>query len=246
MADIVRGDNPVANAGRLAFNQANAYRNAASLTQATQDVFSLALLRSAGFVAVGALEGVEDAVLAERAIDAALIGQASARYTPQTAVRALYQGASRMNCISLAGNLYARKPADTATDVEKQGALPPEQAAFIMILSMREIEYRTLSGTSRDSADFSTILNAIAATSRGAVETEVLPTESADSEEAGEAAQPKTVILSGDNRQVETVTSSGEFILVESEPLQEFFRVISGCLSDDTVAPDVPARENSE
>lgn len=86
---------------QFAFNQADAYAKAARHTQTAQDLLSFGVLRAAGLVASGAAEGVSDGVLADRAIDAVGIQQVSRRFTPRTAVQALYTGATRMNCIAL-------------------------------------------------------------------------------------------------------------------------------------------------
>ncbi len=219
----------------LAFQQADAYAKAARHTQATQDVLTLGLVRAAGLVVSGAASGASDGALADRAIDAALVQQVGSRFTPRTAVQALYTGASRMNCIAMAGSLYMEIDLEDMAQLSRTTDIPVKLASFTMVLAMREVEYRTLYGTSRELGDFSTLLAFFEAATTDALDTNVIVEEQ---EGEAQTSGNRITALSGANVQ-RTVT-----IVRQNPALERFFAVVKGCLEDATIAPDSTAGTN--
>jgi len=221
----------------LAFNQADAYATAARNTQTAQDLLSLGLLRAAGLVATGSLAGVEDVALAERAIEAVAVQQVGARYTPRSAVQSLYTGASRMNCIAMAGNLHQEVNLNDISDLNPTTDVPIKLASFTMVLAMREVEYRTLYGISRNLDDFSTLLTAFEAAGKRAVDTEVIVEETVEeSEQDNEGAQTFDTETKGQAqqgaRQTRTVT-----VIQRNPALERFFNVVGSCLENAAIQP---------
>jgi hypothetical protein len=228
LSGCAQGECAIEGAIKLAFNQADAYAKAARNMQATQDILMLGLLRSAGLVASGALEGVDDVVLAERAIRAAGVQQVATRYTPRTAVQALYSGASRMNCVAIVGKMYeevnladlSKMEPGTGKD-EQLKAIPIEMASFTMVLAMREIEYRTLYGVSRNVEDFSNLVKAFEAATTAATGTTI-----GAQKEGGPSIERRLPQLSAPDA------------LIEREARARFFKVISGCLENSQIRPN--------
>lgn len=219
---------------KYAFDQSNAYAKAARATQTTQDLISFGILRAAGLVAKGALDGVDDVILAERAIEAAALQQTSARYTPKTAVQALYVGASRMNCISLTGSLYEEIDLkNLKSGGRNDNDIPVALASMVMVLAMREVEYRTLYGVSRNTEDFSNLVEAFGNAISSAADLEV-----PKSEDAGGGGESTVRTQTADKN----TGTEREFALRQNPGLERFFRVISGCLETGSVKPSVPSK----
>lgn len=214
----------VSGAIRLAFDQADAYARAARHSQTTQDLAYAALLGTAGWTALGAVNGIPGAVQAERAVAAVAVQQTGRRSVPRSAVQALYQGASRMNCIALAGSLYQEIEVD-AGSAAPADSIPPQLASFIMVLSMREVEYRTLNGNARELDEFSTLVQAYRSVVE-ATETEQVTTQEETS---------RSMFGQSDR----TVTTTR--VIQRNAELERFYGVLRGCLESGAPAPDVTA-----
>jgi hypothetical protein len=65
-----------------------------------------------------------------------------------------------MNCIAMAGSLYQEVNLSDLRRGDTTQTVPVQLASFLMVLAMREVEYRTLYGTARDLDDFSTLVRA--------------------------------------------------------------------------------------
>jgi hypothetical protein len=149
----------------FAFEMADAYAKAARSTTISQDLASAVVLASAASAGLGAINGVADQVLAERAIAGVTAQTVAQRGVPQLSVRALYDGATRHNCVAMAGSLYTRADLTTLrTDGSRDSSarIRSDFAAFLMILVMREIEFRTFSGIARQPLEFSALADSFA------------------------------------------------------------------------------------
>ncbi|GGX60932.1 hypothetical protein GCM10007385_32750 [Tateyamaria omphalii] len=216
---------------RIAFYQADAFAAAARNTQTAQDLLSFGLLRAAGLVASGAAAGASDEVLVERAISAVGVQQMAERYTPRSAVQALYTGASRMNCIALAGSLYEEVNLADLSATDQANTVPVRLASFTMVLAMREVEYRTLYGTSRNVEDFSNLISAFEAAVESAMQIDTGVEPPSDDNVAGEDL---TTLRTGTGQPAATSTA-----LRQNPALERFFRVVSGCLGNADIQPDL-------
>jgi hypothetical protein len=138
-----------------------------------------------------------------------------------------------MNCIAAAGSIYEEVDlGDLSAGGTTGGDIPVRFASFIMVLAMREVEYRTLHGTSRSLEDFSSLLGAF---SRIITETSELTTIT-------ETEEPDIRFDTEDTsgRQVQTSRTT---VIRQNPALERFFGVVSGCLDSNVVSPDTSARE---
>ena len=107
----------------------------------------------------------------------------------------------------------------------------------LVTAAMREVEFRTLYGTSREVADFSTLLSAFEAAGKAAVATEIL-----EEEINGEAEPEEGGALTLDTGEAgalrEGVQQSRTVTVIQQNPaLERFFNVISGCLENAQIQP---------
>lgn len=212
---------------RLAFNQADAYARAARQSQNIQDVSTGALIIAAGATVLGAVDGVSDGTLVRRATGAVAVQQYGSRAVPKTAIQSLYEGASRMNCIALSGSLYEEVDLEDYSPGSSSNAIPVQFASFVMVLAMREVEYRTLYGTTREIADFSALVQAFSATITDVSDIPEIPDEEDDGDISAQSSASSSDTGGG------TVT-----VILQNTALERFFRVVAGCLSSDGVAPE--------
>ncbi|QFT93928.1 hypothetical protein FIU86_13845 [Roseovarius sp. THAF9] len=210
---------------RLAFDQADAYARAARQSQNIQDVSTGALIIAAGATVLGAVDGVSDETLVRRATGAVAVQQAGSRAVPKTAIQSLYEGASRMNCIALSGSLYEEVDLEDYSPGSSSNAIPVQFASFVMVLAMREVEYRTLYGTTREVANFSALVQAFSAAITDVSGIPEIP------EEDGNISAQSSASASD--------TGGGTVsVIVQNAALERFFKVVAGCLSSDGVAPE--------
>ena len=132
-----------------AWDMADAYAEAGRDTATAQDIAAAFLIAAAASTVIGEINDVADSVLAERAAIAATAQQFGQRGVPQASIRAMYDGARRINCVATVGAMLGDR-------VGNQQA-----AAFVMLLMIREIEFRTYEGLARELPAFSAIRNAI-------------------------------------------------------------------------------------
>jgi hypothetical protein len=222
------------NTVQLAFNQADAYATAARQSAATQDAAFGVLLGTAGYTALGAANSVSDAVLTERVAGAAAVQQYGQRAVPRTSIRSLYRGASRMNCIAMAGSLYQEVNLSDLRRGDTTQTVPVQLASFLMVLAMREVEYRTLYGTARDLDDFSTLVRAF--------QTAAAPVEEGN----GQGAVPQGQVLGPRENGTEPRTPEGTIVIQRNPALERFFGVVEGCLAPETLAPDRAAEAEAD
>lgn len=229
----------ISGAIQLAYRQADAYAQAARRSQVSQDLAFAALLGTAGWTALGAANGVSNAALAERAVGAVAVQQGTQRGVPRTAVQSLYTGANRMNCIALAGSLYQEVNMADLTGGTSLQAFPAALGSFVMVLAMREVEYRTLYGMSRDLEDFSVLAQAFSAAASSVIVTDT-------------PAEPGRSVVSGvpgsrslgerTTRPAPSGEASSERYVQRNPALERFFGVVSGCLDSTTPEPNIAAQ----
>lgn len=83
------------------------YVEAAGKTRTVQDVFAFLTVAAAVSTVSGAVGDASEAVLARRALVGAASTQGARRLVPATAIRAIYNGARRLNCVSTAAGIGA-------------------------------------------------------------------------------------------------------------------------------------------
>ena len=160
--------------------------------------------------------------IADRFIGAAAAEQFAERGVSKPAIVALYEGASRMNCIALGARLYRLEPAPSEGKDPALASVQEEFASFLMVLVMREIQYRTYAGLAQELESFSGLVDVF----NSSVSTVLEPLEGKDADAA-------TI----------SVTAKSRNVLVEDKDLQKFFLVLKGCLATPpanggSIAPD--------
>ena len=212
---------------KLAFDMADGYADAARDTAVAQDVASAGLILAAGSAVVGIAEGVADEVVAERVVNAVAVERFLGRGVPEAAIVALLDGASRHNCVAMTGRRYSRVDLETLEDNggNNSDVIEENFAAFLMVLVMREIEYRTFAGLSRDLESFGTLVSAF----NNAVAT---------AQEPGQPVDPPA----GARKSGAQPTVVG---LTQNAALERFFGVLKGCLASPAdgapITPDTNA-----
>ncbi|MGI3163403.1 hypothetical protein [Pseudooceanicola sp. 200-1SW] len=132
-------------AATLAEELSNAYADAARNASQSQDLFAVITFVAAASTAAGAVQGVSDEVLANRAIvgTGATIG--ATRMTPKAGIQEVYKGARKLNCISLAARLQGRPSGDETPYPE------------ITVAAIRHVMLSTHGALARDPASFDTM-----------------------------------------------------------------------------------------
>jgi hypothetical protein len=125
------------------------YVDAAGKTRTVQDVFAFLTVAAAYSTVSGAVGDASEAVLARRALAGAASTQGARRLVPATAIRAIYIGARRLNCVSTAAGIGE---ALQLSDQDDRAAL----AATIG--SIDHIRILTREGLVREVEDFATVL----------------------------------------------------------------------------------------
>jgi hypothetical protein len=232
----MRGNGPTPGVGtemrptvHFAMEMADAYAKAARHTLISQDLASAVVLASSASAGAAVLDELGDRVVAERVLPGVASLTLARRGVNQSAIQALYRGAMQHNCVAMVGSLYTPEAPNSGINTTP---IHPQFAAFVMVLVMREIEYRTFQGRARDVADFSTLTAAFnsalqATTTIGQIEPG-----------PGNGAQTTSRGMEVFRAQE---SGGGDLVRIQQNPaLERFFLALTGCLATAANAQPAP------
>lgn len=232
----MRGGGPTPGVGtqmvptvNFAMAMADAYAAAARDSMMSQDLASAVILASSAWAGAAVFEQLAEAEIARRVIPGVAAQTVARRGVNQASIQALYRGAMQHNCVAMVGSLYTpAAPAARTGDQE----ISAEFAAFVMVLVMREIEYRTFQGRARTLADFSTLTGAFTAALEATTTVRADPPD--DTTEALSGRATGVVLNDGQSR------TADAYVIQRNPALERFFLALSGCLATGTGSEPAP------
>jgi|GEM_PF-3157299 len=108
---------------------ANAYLDIAKDAAQSRDALTAVVIGAAAFTGYGLVEGLSDAVIAERAVIGLAINEGADYASPPKATHALYLSARRMNCIATQTLVFS--------DLDQSGAVAGRAVAWGAISEVR-------------------------------------------------------------------------------------------------------------
>lgn len=139
--------------GKHASQLSSAYMKAASEVRTTQDALSFVVFAAAAATAYGAVDDVANTVLAKRAIAGAAAQQTGARLAPQSAIKGIYNGAKRLNCVATTAAIGEAKLKHVNEPGSYEAAMAATRGAI------RHVQILTREALVREIADFDTLLS---------------------------------------------------------------------------------------
>jgi hypothetical protein len=126
------------------------YFQAAQATRTTQDLLAFVVFTSAASVITGAVGSASDAALAQQAVVGTGAQLTGNRVAPGSAVRAIFQGARRYNCVATAAGIG---DALGLTPIHERAAVAATEGA------LNHIRILTREGIVREVPDFGDVLS---------------------------------------------------------------------------------------
>ncbi len=148
-----------------AFDLSEAYLAAGRSTANTQDIASFFVFLGAATAVSGAIGGAPDAAVANRAILAATVENAGRRTVPEKAIKAIYVGSKRLNCIGTMASVGVQL-------LNGAGDANVRAGRAVTYGAIREVMISTREGLTRDVADYSALITDFTNASKEASQTE--------------------------------------------------------------------------
>jgi hypothetical protein len=136
---------------KFALEMSRGYSKAARSTSNAQDVASFGVFLAAATAVTGAIGSASDVTIANRAVAGAAIEGAARRTVPMSAIKAIYVGAKRLNCISTMSAVGVQLLSD-------QDSPTKLAARAITFGAINEVMISTRDGLTREIADYGALV----------------------------------------------------------------------------------------
>ncbi|MCC5991581.1 MAG: hypothetical protein JJT99_03560 [Rhodobacteraceae bacterium] len=152
---VIKMESSLRAQSRHALQLSDAYAMAARRTTNAQDLAAFVTFLSAGAVVAGAVSGTSSSALAYRGLGGAVTNRTARRTVPKSAIKGMYTGAKRLNCISAAAEMGVHLLSDPNTETTAPTILAARAYTFAAI---NQVRLTTRESIVRDVADFNELL----------------------------------------------------------------------------------------